>query len=190
MLPIGADISLSCAAAPELRQDLLRPARGNRPVHPTMLAQRERQGSCGDGRDARRRRSKSAHPEARGRCRRLPLRLGRDDDRRIVRDLRRLAFTTSACRARAASAAGSSQSLPARADWAVSLRRSIAPVTASRGNSLPNSCRKGWEWIFSSPSLHTEKSRPLDQPFMESAASRRLHACTTCCRSKRSERRT
>ena len=52
-----------------LRPHLLRSGRGDRPLHPAVLAQRERQGSGGDGRDAGRRRRQSAHQGAGRRAR-------------------------------------------------------------------------------------------------------------------------
>ena len=80
-------------AAPELRPDLLRPGRGDRPLHAAVLAERDRHGPGGDGRDAGRRRRQPAHAaSAWSTPRRLPLHAGGDDDRRAVRDLRRLAL--------------------------------------------------------------------------------------------------
>ena len=54
----------------EFRTDLLRSGRGDRSLHPAMLAERERQGSGGDGRDSCGRRRQPDHQRARGRCRR------------------------------------------------------------------------------------------------------------------------
>ena len=49
--------------------DLHGPGRGDRPVHQAVLAERQRQGSGGDGRDPGRRRGEPAHQGARGRRR-------------------------------------------------------------------------------------------------------------------------
>ena len=52
--------------AAKLRPDLHGPGRGGRPVHQAVLAERQRQGSGGDGRDLGRRRRESDHQGARG----------------------------------------------------------------------------------------------------------------------------
>src|SRR5262249_16857393 len=57
--------------------------------------------------------------------------------------------TTSGCRERAASAEGSSPSLPAKADSEHSPRFSTPPETASRASSLRSSSHSNSEWIYS-----------------------------------------
>ena len=135
--------------AAELRADLHGPGRGGRPLHQAVLAERQRQGPGGDGRHACRRRGEPDHEGARGGRGGLPLRAGGDGDRRACTRPRATGCSTSGCRARAASAAGSSRCRRARAGWERSPRRSTAPATASRGSSWPSSCRSGSAWTCS-----------------------------------------
>ena len=90
----------------------------------------------------------------------LPLHARGDDDRRPLRDLRRLALRHRPARARAASAAASSPSRPARAGSARSRRRSTRPATASRASSPRASCRAG-SASTSSPRSRTAMRRLL-----------------------------
>ena len=85
----------------------------------------------GHGRDARRRRREPGHGRAGGRRRPLPLHARGDDDRRACTRPRATGSTTSACPARAASAAASSRSRPARAALGT-----FAPRLDDAGNSV------------------------------------------------------
>jgi glutaminase len=62
--------------------------RRNRPLYPTMFAQRDRQGPCRHGRHARRWRSQSADEAARDRRAELQIHLGGHGDGRSLRDVR------------------------------------------------------------------------------------------------------
>jgi hypothetical protein len=79
-------------AAAELRSHLLRRQAGHRSLHQAVLAERERAGSGGHGRDAGGWRRQSRHQAARGRCGGLSLCADGDDYGRLVRDLGRLAL--------------------------------------------------------------------------------------------------
>src|SRR5262245_57708213 len=68
--------------------------------------------------------------------------------------------TTSGCRARAGSAAGSSPCRRARAAWGHLPRRWTGPATASRDNSSPGSFPNGWGWTCSSLRPRPERARP------------------------------
>ena len=72
-------------------RDPMRPRRCGRPLHEAELSQGERPRPGGDGRDPRRRRRQPAHRRARRRGGHVPVRPRRDDDRRAVRDVGRLA---------------------------------------------------------------------------------------------------
>ena len=75
----------------QLRPPLLRPRRGDRRLHPAVLAARDRRRPGRDGRDARRRRRQPAHRRAGRRAGHLQARARRDGDRRALRALRRVA---------------------------------------------------------------------------------------------------
>ena len=125
------------------------PAEATDALHQTMFAQCERPRPRGDGGDACRRRRQPAHQGARGGCGRLPLRARRHDHGGPCTKPPAIGSTRSACRAKAASAAGSSRFRRAKADWGHSPRRSIARETASRASWSQNSCPSGWAWTFS-----------------------------------------
>ena len=158
-------------APPDLRPDLLRPGRGDRRLHEAVLAERQRDRPCGDGRDSRRRRRQSAHRPTRDRRDHLPVHTRRDDDGRPLRALRRLALRHRPARARAGSAAGSSPSRPARAGSGRSRRDSTRPATASRGSSPQRSSRAA------SDSISSPRSRRREAPADRARRRRRARRC-------------
>ena len=118
----------------------------------------EREGSGRHGRDAGRRRGESRHERAGGRCRDLPLRVGRDDDRRPLRDLGRLAL-----RHRAAGKERHRRRHRHRAPGKGGLG-TFAPLLDAAGNSVKGQLAakflsSTWEWISSRRNPKSELAR-------------------------------
>ena len=140
----------------------LRPARGARPLHAPELPRRDCPGSRRDGRHARRRRRQSGDRRARGRRREVPAHARGHDDRGPLRDVGRTGSTTSACPPRAASAAASSPSRPARAGSAT-----FAPLLDGAGNSVKG--QRVAKFLSHRLGLHILASEPLEPPIAPSA---------------------
>src|SRR5262245_56602248 len=94
--------------------------------------------------------------------------------------LRVTGYTTSDCRARAASAVGLSPCRQAKAGWGHLPRCWTRPATASKDSSLRSSSPNNWAWTCSSPSLPGMK---IDLLIFKSLSARKIIGGRSPCES-------